>query len=63
MNRPQATVLVPSRLPARAVRMQNPSQIWAQLTADQRQNVLQVLSRACCLLAKQAREAEGRHER
>lgn len=63
MNRPQATVLAPSRLPARAARVQNPSHIWTQLTADQRQKVLQVLSRACRLLAKQAMEAEGRHER
>ena len=63
MNRPRVTVLAVPRLPARTVRVQNPNQIWTQLTADQRQKVHQVLGRACRVLAKQAMETEGRHER
>jgi hypothetical protein len=63
MNRSQATFLARPRWPAPSASVQNPSQIWTHLTADQRQQVLQVLSRACRLLAKQAMEAEGRHER
>jgi hypothetical protein len=63
MNRPQATYLSTPGLPARTVMLQSPTQIWAQLTADQRQRVLQVLTRVCCLLARQAMETEEQHER
>ena len=63
MNRPQVTFLSTPRLPARTAMLQSPSQIWAQLTADQRQRVLQALTRVCCLLARQAMETEERHER
>ncbi len=63
MNKPRVTVLAAPHLPVRTVKVQNPNQIWTQLTADQRQHVLQVLSRACRVLATQAIETEGRDER
>ncbi len=63
MNKPRVTVLAAPHLPAKTISVQNPSHIWIQWTADQRQHVLQVLSRACRVLVQQAIEAEGHDER
>jgi hypothetical protein len=62
MNRPKVTGGQPPLLPAQITLAQPPSQIWLHLTADQRQRVLQTLTRACRLLAQQALGQAVPHE-
>jgi hypothetical protein len=63
MNRPKVNCEQPLREPAQSMLAQPPSQIWSHLTADQRQRVLQTLTRACRLLAQQALGQAVPHER